>query len=135
MKKITLLAVLFFAGILFACHFDPEPPTEEELNQNEKNLYVHLTGFPASRRIWVEYTDGKGTTIVQDPLYISRDGSFYGTIHLSSSTSSYSIIVTVDQSGDGASGTGDKKLTHNGLFPSGAEETWLEKSLTDFGNI
>ncbi len=135
MKKFTLLAVLFFAGISFACHYDPEPPGDEELNQNEKNLYVHLTGFPASRRIWVEYTDRKGTTIVQDPLYISRDGSFYGTIHLAYSTSSYSIIITVDQSGDGVSGSGDKKLTHNGIFPSGSEETWLEKSPADFVNI
>lgn len=127
--------IYFYIFILLSyCHYDPYPPSVEELNTKDKVLRIYLTGFTPRRKVVIQYSDAAGTYTVQDALYISDAGSFHASIYLDSSSSVYDIVLKVDQSGDGTIGAGDKNLSLNAQTISETEMK-LEKAIGDFSDL
>lgn len=127
---IKLLFVLLIV-LLFSCHYDPYPPSEEELTNKDKILRIYLTGFTPRKNVYIEYKDFNGNYNIEDPLYISEAGSFHASLYLDSQTITYDIKISIDENNDGSIGSTDYQLDLSNQDATN-KEIYLSKSMGDF---
>lgn len=119
-RKYLQFSVMWF----YACTYDSTPPDESKINDGKPMILIDATGFSPQRLVRVQYTDSVGSATIETVSErTDASGRFLYPLILTRGTRSYSVTLTVDQSGDGAvtNGVGDRKYQLTGSFASDSE--------------
>jgi len=120
------------------CTYDSTPPTQDQLNDQKPRLMIDARDFTAQRRVQIQYTDSLGTVTLQGAdLKTDLAGRILFPLEMARGTRSYTIIIRVDQSGDGAftTGVGDRQYSATSNFLADAELKLLTVvNSVDFAN-
>lgn len=133
---LCIASFVFCACHLIRCTYDSTPPGDSKINDAKQLVMIDAVGFTGQRGVQIQFTDLLGTTTLQTSAEkTDSSGRFLYPLYLARGTRSFTLVLIVDQNGDGVftSGSGDRKYQLSSAFTADGEtKRVILSNTTDF---
>lgn len=132
---LTFILFVLFVFILAHCHYDANPPSDEELAQYRPFLVIKASGLDSTKQILFQFSEDGGTTwqAFTSPLYVTPGGDFLFSYLFNTNVSAIQIKLIIDGNNNDKGDSGEAVYTSAILNSSQQKDRLsLELNISDF---